>query len=364
MAVNLLKKDNNRMMLRHIIRQSMAEKYGLMPEQLISERISREWQAMEQLAMVEHVLLLYRFKQWLDKKHKPYWLKGAGSSSLILYILGIARTNPLPAHYYCPVCRKVEWIDGARDGFDVTDERVCECGTVMTSDGHNLPWQNTWGGPKGYLEFNLPSGITGLITRYYNIFYGWRNYRDIDVLNGEGKKAVRSAKLRFCFTIDERYLGMLLGDFAQRPKELKSRLEFFRLISDELEEQRAIRFAATTFSDILALKGLSMGAGTWDREAKNMLLSGSFTPKDLLAFREDVFSYFLEHSYTEDEAWLALRDVYLGRGVRNIKEGMAEAYDSWKLERCRKINYISSKCAMIEYMLSLYTIYLNTYAGR
>ena len=108
MLKTTLKQDNNRMMLRHILRQCVTAKYGPEPDKIIIERLSREWQAMEQKAMVEHVLLLYKFKEWLDKKNKPYWLKGTGSYSLMLYTLGIARTNPLPPHYYCPKCKKVQ----------------------------------------------------------------------------------------------------------------------------------------------------------------------------------------------------------------------------------------------------------------
>lgn len=359
-----LKQDNNRMMLRHILRKCVTAKYGQEPDKIIIERLSREWQAMEQKAMVEHVLLLYRFKDWLDKKNKPYWLKGTGSYSLMLYILGIARTNPLPPHYYCPVCKKVQWIKGVKDGFDVLEERTCECKTLMECDGHDLPWQPIWRVAKGYIEFNLPHSLMKLITRFYNMKYSWRNYRDIDIMDAEGRKLVRSAKLRFCFGIDEKYIELLMADFALRPEKLRSRFEFLKLISEEIKLQRPIRFPANTFSDVLALKGLSLGAGTWDRDTKDMLLSGIFTPKDLIAFQEDVFSYFLEHGYTEDEAWLASKDVALGRGVRNIKEGMDVDQDSWKLERFMKINYISPKGAMIEYMLSLLSIYDKAYSKK
>lgn len=47
-----LKQDSNRMMLRHILRQCVTAKYGPDPDKLIIERVSREWQAMEQKASI------------------------------------------------------------------------------------------------------------------------------------------------------------------------------------------------------------------------------------------------------------------------------------------------------------------------
>lgn len=52
MFKNTLKQDSNRMMLRHILRQCVTAKYGPDPDKLIIERLSREWQAMEQKASI------------------------------------------------------------------------------------------------------------------------------------------------------------------------------------------------------------------------------------------------------------------------------------------------------------------------
>ena len=203
---SITKKDNKRLELKRILRMRLQEKYGLYTEDYIAERLEEEWRAVERLGLLEHVWLLEKLVQWLNKNQYPYWLRGTAGASLMLYLLGITRSNPLPPHYYCPSCRKVMWMMGCKDGFDLVDSQICKDKKLMLGDGHDLPWQNIWGVRKGYLEIDLPKQLYPLISRYYSIHYGRKKY----LTNQKGRAEILPFYMIYLFFYenDLRKLGL------------------------------------------------------------------------------------------------------------------------------------------------------------
>lgn len=60
-------------------------------------------------------------------------------STLISYLLGVSDNNPLPVHFYCPTCKRVEFIEGGhRTEWDF-EEKACPCGGVLTPCGFDIP---------------------------------------------------------------------------------------------------------------------------------------------------------------------------------------------------------------------------------
>ena len=351
MLFSVVTKESKKVKLKRILRMRMQEKYGLCPEDYICDRLEEEWRAVESLGLLEHVWVLEKLVQWLKKKQYPFWLRGTACSSLILYLLGITRANPLPPHYYCPYCKNILWMIGCKDGFDLSDAQLCKDKTAMINDGHDLPWQSVWGVKKGYLEIDMPKQLYGIISRYYSIHYSRQKYKDIDILNPAGEKTVRSAKLRICCILDLDYERAVLEEYTELAPEKQTCFAFWEFVSKEIEPERAIRFPCKIFSDILALKGLSLSEGAWDREAKAMLTSGKYKPADLIAFREDVYYFLRNAGFGAPKAWLETRNVMNGYGLSSIREEMLSASDSWKLERCQKIKYLFAKATLVEYML-------------
>lgn len=71
--------------------------------------------------------------------------RGSIGATLVGFLLGITKCNPLPPHYVCPKCHKVIWNDTVADGFDAEPKTCSECGTLMKSDGHNIPYETFMG---------------------------------------------------------------------------------------------------------------------------------------------------------------------------------------------------------------------------
>lgn len=71
--------------------------------------------------------------------------RGSIGATLVGFLLGLTKCNPLPPHYVCPKCHKIVWNATVSDGFDAEPKNCDECGTLMKPDGHNIPYETFMG---------------------------------------------------------------------------------------------------------------------------------------------------------------------------------------------------------------------------
>lgn len=121
----------------NIAYEKMLERYGeQVPWQILNrfeqERLMLSYSGLQMLDFLSHL------QKAAHETKSPVILSGAYPSSFIGFLLGTSEINPLPAHYVCPKCGRVEFVDSARDGFDLP-EKKCSCGSELVGDGHNIP---------------------------------------------------------------------------------------------------------------------------------------------------------------------------------------------------------------------------------
>lgn len=71
--------------------------------------------------------------------------RGMASGSLITYLLGYNRLNPLKAHYYCKKCGYMEVVDTHLFGIDLPVKKCPKCKEELIGDGYNLALESVWG---------------------------------------------------------------------------------------------------------------------------------------------------------------------------------------------------------------------------
>ena len=68
--------------------------------------------------------------------------RGSVGSSLVATLMGITEVNPLPPHYRCPSCRSSDFGPFAqKHGFDLPEKLCPECGALLTTQGHDIPFE-------------------------------------------------------------------------------------------------------------------------------------------------------------------------------------------------------------------------------
>ena len=105
------------------------ELYGENPDFRIVNRFLSEKAAFAHLGVAEYFEELSRVcTESIDKYNEKLVVKAPVASCLTAYLLGASEINPLPMHYYCPKCKRVEWVEVDNDKclFDMRHTRTCE----------------------------------------------------------------------------------------------------------------------------------------------------------------------------------------------------------------------------------------------
>lgn len=341
--------------LRQIIDTALVQKYGKKPDELIVKRITEEWTAMERTNVIHDVAALYELAVWLKQNRYPYWMRSCSGSSFILYLLGITTGNPLPPHYYCPKCKSVQWQTLYTDGFDLPQDTICtNDDTPLMSDGHNIPWQTLF----GYGDFDpifdmdLPSDL------YESVQIDWAshwmkniNSNDVPINPYEGKRnCIKLSNLSLMFHLDSEEISNTFynHEYTSADREYML-LEWNLLINDEADFANDIP-EPDSIADLISLFGLSYSAGAWDEATACMVDEMGYSPADMIAYRDDVYRYLLDHSFLEKDAWQGMNRVRKGLDFPVITDEMRQARDKWVLSRCERIGYLFPKAHAVEYM--------------
>ena len=126
--------------------KSLNDKYGDNIPDIIRKRYESELINIIDNQFASYYILAAMLTEKSREFGYLHNLRGCAAGSFIVYLLGISETNPLPPHFYCPKCKKVEFVDANKypSGFDLNNYRIEQkfcpiCGEAFVGDGHNIP---------------------------------------------------------------------------------------------------------------------------------------------------------------------------------------------------------------------------------
>jgi DNA polymerase-3 subunit alpha (Gram-positive type) len=124
----------------------------------VKNRFEKEISALAESNYIEHFAVYQLLASVAEAKGFPLYGRGTLMGSLLYFLLGHGRFNPMPAHYYCPHCGHYEFVQGHGYGVDLPEKTCPECGRKIWADGYDIPKESVGGidGKKTIaFEFNI-----------------------------------------------------------------------------------------------------------------------------------------------------------------------------------------------------------------
>ena len=250
-------------------------------------------------------------------------------STLISYLLGVCDNNPLPTHYYCSTCKRVELIsDSALPEWDYS-EKACPCGGILTPMGFDIPKETH----KYFLNdpcttlFVCKGGVKlakELIKSNFKEYFvveepNKHSGKPVLVMLEDGEEQIVSEEnclyeSRMHITVhDKDELDMLCDlerEYGAARLLDQGYLSYVRKSKTvkALEENGLKIPEFTTKSEYLKICAMAHGTGTW-HEARGKY---SIPLCDVPAFRDDVFSMLVKAGLDSHRAYTITRRVRTG----------------------------------------------------
>lgn len=326
------------------------------------------------------------------------------NSSFAAWLMGATMVNPLPPHYRCPVCGKIEFVSTVRNGFDLPAKK-CSCGKELIRDGHDIPHQSftNYLGNGIYTTIYTPEAFKTTAIRILQEAYAGfaeilpvrynaddpQPYMQYVVCPAEKEKPTLSAdgywdtdwetfehwhtdETRFFFYSDEQIeqlyqqqlrtgtptpdLQALLNPVLAEAL-LKTKYQTLSEKSEYLPLQEPV-----SFDLLLRIDGLFCAEDVWGDKTIDLLQSGQADFWDLPVFREDVFQAISNalakyNIHDPSLALLVMDNVRTGRYFRKPMPRSVEALlgklglKDWYIDLLKEVRFLGHKGACVTHLI-------------
>ena len=322
------------------------ELYGVDPDLNIVNRFLSEKAALAHFGVAEYFEELAGIcQESIEKYNEKLVVKNTVASCFTAYLLGASEINPLPPHYYCETCKRVEWIDEDDCVFDMRGTRRCECGATMRADGYNLPYET-------YIPYAqilkskdpVPENYKDLFEALTKKHFQYSLLGAAQAVNLLGQATgVRPEEIDLSdCEVKYRLLG---GDFSCMPPKLA-----------EFLKQAYTVVQPSSYNEFLKLIGMAHGTQTWRNNAADLLLNGKCRLADIPATRDEVFVWMrdmmqevgiYDTGFAYNISDNARRGYYAENGIDEYTLDILRNYGGWLGDYVLTVRYMSTKALSV-----------------
>ncbi len=382
--------------IKKALKARLHEKYGDKIHPIILNRFLLEMTEAEKGDFLLGFELLKILREHANTKNEYILLQGSIGASFLSYIYGATDISPLPPHYHCPRCKRVEFHTELGSGWDL-DEQKCECGALLERDGHDIPCESYYRMLRtesllnisvsegffpvaqrlfceyfdGFKRIRIDRGIANIYT-YAVITDSSSSFTDGQTLTDGFEVAFGYPRFSFSVNHDLDSVGALCNsvnkpfrrvDFLSREllcEILKGNTDGIPQFSFDFMKNMLRDIAPTSFLDLTKILGLCHGTGTWTDNAELALRAGLPLSKTV-AFRDDVYNYVnrlmsragistpgLAFAVSDD----ARRGIYACRGIPEELRYTLEVLgaEEYFTDSISKIYYLFPKAHALVYL--------------
>ena len=339
------------------------ELYGDMPDLRIVSRFYSEKQAFMQYEIGKYFYDLAGLCREAEESGEQLIVKAPLASCLVAYLLGATDENPLPAHYYCPKCKTVIWMEG-RCVFDLRD-RICACGERMQPDGFDIPFET-------YLPYAKKLKTADTVPENYQQLFD-------SILSHFQRSLLDTATV--CKQL-EKATGICMDSIDLNDREVKHRFltgDFEYLVGSGGKKAIKQMISLThpqSYHELLKLIGLAHGTCTWKNNAEQLLSVDICSLADIPATRDEVFMTIRDAmndcdlhdaGFAYEVANKARRGYYREHGMDDYTNSTLQmlGLDDWFGSYIRATHYMSTKAlTVLELKYSIILNWYNAYYPR
>ena len=174
--------ENCENMLRDMCFEKAHELYGDPLPEYIQTRLEKE---LNGIISNGYSVIYYIAHKIIKKANEDGYIvgsRGSVGSSFVATMSGVTEVNPLPPHYRCPKCKRLEWtskdLPQYRSGYDLPDRCCPDCGTPMVHDGQDIPFETFLGFNAEKvpdIDLNFPGDYQARAHEYTKVLLGENN---------------------------------------------------------------------------------------------------------------------------------------------------------------------------------------------
>ena len=396
----------------------MKELYGEQLPISISNRFKTEELMLKNQVMLRWMGFLGELHDRFYEEDNFFLVRGAQmGSSFIAWLLGATNVNPLQAHYYCPKCKKIEFVSNVKCGLDAPDKK-CSCGVAYEKDGFGIDAIHMY--PLfGGCDINISDGAMELAKECFkDYFCEYSEIREIKIQKSEAEeeninKGQLTNVVRYILVpreVSVQYPGEILTLSPEEYFQKFSKFERLMIIEDPQEHSSfkeienikisvvniqdylkyavekkkfkidylekdlnefASKLLSASFTELLAIEGCLHGTGVWEENGEKLYIEG-IPLSELITNREDAYTYLYSKlngkccDNPSGQVYEIVKNlqkgIYAGKGIpADLEQLLLEnEVPEWYIDSMKKIHYIFPKAHLITYLKRDISNYIST----